>query len=176
MSTPHAHLILHSRVCAVVFVCCLQGYLVHVNGRDVNIGSGTCSLFCFTLARAMLADTIDCTCNEELASQLMPAGNKTTLIDDTFTCSSAPVMCSINAIAFKLYKQHMKPAVVCIIITVLCLMGLLSAVSGTHARVKTELLQGSRLSRSSSAEADLRISTGSDDDGPVKPRDGHTIV
>ena len=40
----------------VVFVCCVQGYLVHVNGRDVNIGSGTCSLFCFTLARAMLAE------------------------------------------------------------------------------------------------------------------------
>lgn len=140
----------------------MQGYLVNVNGRDVNIGSGTCSLFCFTLARAMLADTIDCTCNEQLAAQNMPPGNVTADIDDPFTCAAAPVMCSINAVAFRMYKQHMKPALIAVVITVLCLLGLLALISGSHARVKTELRNGSGISRSSSTDADMRISTGSD--------------
>jgi hypothetical protein len=136
--------------------------LVHVNGRDVDIGSSTCSLFCFTLARAMLADTIDCTCNDKLAAQLMPPGNVTADITDPFTCGAAPVMCSINSIAFRMYRQHMKPALICAVITVMCLLGLLALVSGTHARLKTELRNGTGISRSSSADADMRISTGSD--------------
>lgn len=153
-------------VCVLLESCfTAQGYLVHVGDRDVNIGTSTCSLFCFTLARAMMADTIDCTCNEQLASQLMPPGNVTADITDSYTCSAAPVMCSINAQAFKLYKQHMKPAVIAVVVTVLCLLGLLSLVSGTHARIKNELRSGGSLSRTSSADADMRISTsGSDTD------------
>jgi len=139
-----------------------QGYLVHVNGRDVNIGSSTCSLFCFTLARAMLADDIDCTCNDKLAAQVMPPGNVTADITDPVSCGGAPVMCSINAVAYRMYKQHMKPALVAVVISVLCLLGMLCCVSATHARVKTELCQGSGISRTSSTDADLRISTGSD--------------
>jgi len=145
------------------------GYLVHVNGRDVNIGSSTCSLFCFTLARAMLADTIDCTCNEQLAGQMMPAGNVTTLIQSPYSCAASPVMCSINEVAYNMYAAHMKPAMVAIVITVMCLLGLLALVSGTHARLMSELRTPETLSRSSSAEADLRISTsGSGDSSEVK--------
>lgn len=133
-----------------------------MNGRDVNIGSSTCSLFCFTLARAMLADTIDCTCNEQLAAQMMPPGNVTADITDPVSCGSSPVMCSINAVAHRMYKQHMKPALVAVVISLLCLLGMLSLMSGTHARVKTELHKGSGISRTSSTDADMRISTGSD--------------
>jgi len=140
----------------------MWSYLVHVNGRDVNIGSSTCSLFCFTLARAMLADTIDCTCNDNLAAQVMPPGNVTADITDPVSCGGAPVMCSINSVAIRMYKQHMKPALVAVVISVLCLLGMLCCVSATHARVKTELCQGSGISRTSSTDADLRISTGSD--------------
>jgi len=140
-----------------------QGYLVHVNGRDVNIGKSTCSLFCFTLARAMLADTIDCTCNDELAGQMMPPGNTTALIQDPFSCSASPVMCSVNEVAFTLYKKHMKPAMAAVVITVMCLLGLLSLISGTHARLVMELRTSEPISRSSSAEADLRISTSESD-------------
>jgi len=140
-----------------------QGYLVHVNGRDVNIGKSTCSLFCFTLARAMLADTIDCTCNDQLAGQMMPPGNITALIPDPFSCAASPVMCSVNEVAFTMYKKHMKPAMVAVVITVMCLLGLLSLISGTHARLVTELRTSAPISRSSSAEADLRISTSEDD-------------
>jgi hypothetical protein len=145
-----------------------QGYLVHVNGRDINIGTSTCSLFCFTLARAMLADTIECTCNEQLAAQMMPPGNVTADIQDPISCSAAPVMCSINSVAFRMYKQHMKPALVAIVVTAMCLLGLLALVSASHARVKTELRSGSGISRSSSADADLRISTGSEQGDDAK--------
>lgn len=138
---------------------------MHVAGRDVNIGSSTCSLFCFTLARAMLADTIDCTCNDALAAQLMPPGNVTADITDAYTCSAAPVMCSINAYAARLFKQHMKPALVCIVITALASLALLCLLSGTVARLTSELRElDVPRSSSISADADMRISTGSSAD------------
>jgi hypothetical protein len=141
-----------------------QGYLVHVAGRDVDIGRSTCSLFCFTLARAMLADTIDCTCNDALAAKLMPPGNVTADISDTFTCSRSPVMCSINAYAFSLYKSHMKPALVAVVVCMLCVLAMLCLLSGTTARVSQQLQAREALSRSSSTDADLRVSTGDSSD------------
>lgn len=165
--------------CYCCCCCTTQGYLVHVNGRDVDIGSSSCSLFCFTLARAMLADTIDCTCNEALAKQLMPAGNVTADIDDAISCSSAPVMCTVNDVAFKMYKKHMKPAMIAAVITVMCLLGLLSLISGTHARLLRELRKSDSLSRTSSTDADMRISnSGSDgdDDGTYKAAAKATVV
>eukprot|EP00879_Flechtneria_rotunda_P000291 GHRR01000381.1.p1 GENE.GHRR01000381.1~~GHRR01000381.1.p1 ORF type:complete len:320 (+),score=71.04 GHRR01000381.1:220-1179(+) len=133
-----------------------DGYLVHVAGRDVNIGQSSCSLFCFTLARALMADTIDCTCDQALAEQLLPAGNITHDITDAETCGGSPVMCSINAYAFTLFDSHMKPAVVAAILTVLFVAGLLALVSGTFARVLTEQNQG-YMSRSSSADATMKV-------------------
>lgn len=162
---------------ASVFTCLLccvllqGGYLVHVMGRDVDIGTSACNLFCFTLARAMMSDSIDCTCDSNLAAQLMPAGNMTHDIADTGVCSSTPVMCSINAYAFTLYKRHMTPAVVCITLALLSLAGLLMLVSGTFARALTE--QRSRsISRCSSADVQMRVD-GSED---VTPRKGGDVV
>lgn len=149
--------------------------MVHVAGRDVNIGTSTCSLFCFTLARAMLADTIDCTCNEKLAGQLMPAGNVTAYIPDTYTCSAAPVMCSINGLAIRLYRRHMLPAVISIIITIVCLLGLLHLIGMTHASVMSEMISGTPISRTSSTDADMRISNGSDGDAPAKTADAKVV-
>jgi hypothetical protein len=116
--------------------CCLfvQGYLVHVDGRDVNIGTSSCSLFCFTLARAMLADNIDCTCNAALAVALLPPGNVTHDIKDAAMCARAPVMCSINAYAYSLFKTHMTPAVGGIVVALLSVAALLALASATAAR------------------------------------------
>jgi hypothetical protein len=132
------------------------GYLVHVSGRDVNIGTSSCSLFCFTLARAMLADTIDCTCNAELAQQLMPAGGKTADIADTQICESTPVMCSINAYAYSLFHQHMVPAVAAVVVATLCVLALLMLMSGTFSRVLAEQRKGC-VSRTSSADVQMRV-------------------
>lgn len=140
-----------------------QGYLVHVAGRDVNIGSSTCSLFCFTLARAMMADSIDCTCNDALAAKLMPAGNVTADISDAYTCSQAPVMCSINAYASSLYKGHMKPALIAVVVAALCALASLALLGATTGRLSAALAADAALSRCNSADADMRVSTGSDD-------------
>lgn len=146
--------------------CFLQGYLIHVQGRDVDIGKSSCSLFCFTLARAMLADTINCTCNPELAATLMPPGNQTAYIPDPEVCGGSPVMCSINSFAYSLYRHHMMPAVVAIVIAVLCVLGLLCLTSGAFARALAEHRKGN-ISRCSSADADMRVN-GSDDGSPKK--------
>lgn len=145
----------------------LQGYLVHVAGRDVNIGKSSCSLFCFTLARAMLADTIDCTCNAELAQQLMPAGRKTADITDTQTCQSTPVMCSINAYAYSLFHRHMVPAVAAVVVATLCVLAMLMLMSGTFSRVLAEE-RSSNISRSSSADVHMRVDGSSGNNSPRK--------
>lgn len=147
-----------------------QGYLVHVAGRDVNIGTSSCSLFCFTLARAMLADTIDCTCDDALAAQLMPPGNATADITDSLVCRATPVMCSINAYAFALYRQHMMPAVASIVVAVLLLLALLMLLSGTFGRATAEARRAA-MSRCSSADADVRLGGGAGDDSE-SPRKG----
>eukprot|EP00878_Enallax_costatus_P000113 GHUV01000150.1.p2 GENE.GHUV01000150.1~~GHUV01000150.1.p2 ORF type:complete len:334 (+),score=70.47 GHUV01000150.1:273-1274(+) len=131
------------------------GYLVHVAGRDVNIGKSSCSLFCFTLARAMLADTIDCTCNADLAQQMLPASGSTPDINSQ-VCQSTPVMCSINAYAYSLFHSHMAPAVAAIVIATLCVLGMLQLMSGTFSRLLAEQRCG-YISRSSSADVHMRV-------------------
>jgi hypothetical protein len=144
----------------------LQGYLIHVQGRDVDIGKSSCSLFCFTLARALLSDTIDCTCNPELAATLMPPGNQTAYIPDPDVCGASPVMCSINSFAYSLYRRHMMPAVAAMVVAMLCVLGLLCLMSGTFARALTEYRKRG-ISRCSSADADMRVNA-SDDGSPKK--------
>lgn len=154
-------------LCAVL---ALQGYLVNVSGRDVDIGKSSCSLFCFTLARAMLADTIDCTCDTALAQQLLPAAGSTHDIVDAEVCSRTPVMCSVNAYAFQLYEEHMKPAVVCIVLALLCVVGLLMLMSGTFARLLSEqqCRSAGGVSRTNSTDAQMRLDGSSVDDSPHK--------
>lgn len=141
-----------------------SGYLVHVAGRDVNIGKSSCSLFCFTLARAMLADTIDCTCNAELATQLMPAALKTNDITDTQTCQATPVMCSINAYAYSLFHKHMVPAVIAIVIATLSVLGLLMLMSGTFSRILAEQ-NIAYIRRCGSADVHMNVDGASSSDG-----------
>jgi hypothetical protein len=143
----------------------LQGYLVNVAGRDVDIGKSSCSLFCFTLARAMLADTIECTCDTALAKQLLPAAGSTHDIVDTEICRSTPVMCSVNAYAFSLYEEHMRPAVVCIMLALLSVAGLLMLMSGTFARLLSEQGRGGA---TSSSDAQMCLDGSTDGDSPRK--------
>ncbi|WIA34282.1 hypothetical protein OEZ86_012622 [Tetradesmus obliquus] len=147
------------------------GYLVTVAGRDVDIGKSSCSLFCFTLARAMLADTIDCTCDSAFAQQLLPAAGSTHDITSAEVCRSTPVMCSVNAYAFQLYEEHMKPAVVCIMLALLSVVGLLMLMSGMYARLLSEQRCGSSagaISRTSSTDAQMRVDGSSAGDSPRK--------
>jgi hypothetical protein len=153
---------------AVVLLLFLQGYLVNVAGRDVDIGKSSCSLFCFTLARAMLADTIECTCDTALAKQLLPASGLTHDITDTEICRSTPVMCSVNAYAFSLYEEHMRPAVVCIMLALLSVAGLLMLMSGTFARLLSEQRCGGAISRTSSSDAQMRVDGSAAGDSPRK--------
>lgn len=152
-------------------ISCSQGYLVTVAGRDVDIGKSSCSLFCFTLARAMLADTIDCTCDSAFAQQLLPAAGSTHDITSAEVCRSTPVMCSVNAYAFQLYEEHMKPAVVCIMLALLSVVGLLMLMSGMYARLLSEQRCGSSagaISRTSSTDAQMRVDGSSAGDSPRK--------
>jgi hypothetical protein len=143
---------------------------VTVAGRDVDIGTSSCSLFCFTLARAMLADTIDCTCDSALAQQLLPPAGSTHDITNSEVCRSTPVMCSVNAYAFQLYEGHMKPAVVCIMLALLSVVGLLMLMSGMFARLLSEQQCGGAgaISRTSSTDVQMRLDGSSAGDSPRK--------
>lgn len=156
--------------CSPPPACYQQGYLVHVGDRDVDIGTSSCSLFCFTLARAMLADNIDCKCDASLAATMMPPGNETHYIS-RHTCSQTPVMCAINARAFSLYRSHMVPAVGAIVLAMLCVLCLLCLLSGTYARALSELRRAD-ISRCSSTDADMAVT---DVDGG-SPRKGSGVV
>lgn len=103
----------------------------------------------------MLAGTIDCTCNADLAAQLLPVSGSTADIDSKL-CQSTPVMCSINAYAYSLFHSHMIPAIVAIVIATLCVLGMLQLMSGTFARLLAEQ-RNSYISRSSSADVHMRV-------------------
>lgn len=89
------------------------GFLVSVGTpkRNVNIGQTTCGLFCFVLARAMMSETMDCTCN-------------------------APIMRDVNVLATDVYHKHMQPALICVLVALLCTLGLLMASVGGFSAAK----------------------------------------
>jgi hypothetical protein len=116
----------------------------------------------------MLADTIECTCDSELAKQLLPAAGSTHDIRDAEVCRSTPVMCSVNAYAFSLYEEHMRPAVVCIMLALLSVAGLLMLMSGTFARLLSEQRCAGGMSRSSSSDAQMRLDGSTGGDSPRK--------
>eukprot|EP00877_Chromochloris_zofingiensis_P007444 jgi/Chrzof1/2953/Cz12g05200.t1 len=96
-----------------------SGWKLYVGkaNRPVDIGRTTCGLFCFALARALLSDESNCTCNPEILLQ-------------------------IQEVAASSWRHALQPALVCVAIAVLAVAALLMVVSAGFTWSAAQRLMG----------------------------------
>jgi hypothetical protein len=107
-----------------------DGFMVSVGQppREVDIGKTSCGLFCFVLARAMMSESMECSCNADIMRQVSVQANK-------------------------VHAQAMMPALICALAALLCTLGLLCAAVGQFSSVRAaQAAAAGRLSSPASSE------------------------